>query len=85
MIDRPIPVHDLPYWHPGARFYFSGGYDTLAYCVRNDPAFGFADGTTIAEAGSHSSAELWTDVITPAIAARRIFMEIDGNPVRLGS
>jgi hypothetical protein len=47
-------------------------YATLEFCVRNDERFAFADGDTIAEAGSHSAAELWSDVIVPAIIAGTI-------------
>lgn len=52
-------------------------YATLCMVVRDDPEFGFLDPDTgeresIAEAGSHSDAELWSDVIMPAIEARRI-------------
>lgn len=63
-------LYALPPSGQGIRYFFAGDpdeeemtYDTLAYCVCRDPAFGFADGDTIAEASSHSDAELWSDVI----------------------
>ena len=63
----------------GVRFFFTDDeneeemtYKTLAYAVRTDPAYGFADGTTLEEASSHSDAELWSDVIVPAIIEGRI-------------
>lgn len=42
-------------------------YNELAYIIRHSEYFGFVDGDTIAEASSHSDAELWSDVIAPAI------------------
>lgn len=63
----------------GIRYFFANDeseeemtYSTLSYCVRNDPEYGFADDDTIAEASSHSDAELWSDVIVPAILDGRI-------------
>lgn len=73
----------------GVRFWFSDegenademSYDVLAYCVRTDPIYGFADGDTIADASSHSDAELWSDVIRPAIEAGLIEVTVWGEPL----
>lgn len=61
----------------GVRFFFPNDdeemtYRTLEHCVRTDPRFGFDDGSTIEENDSHSDAELWSDVIVPAIVDGRI-------------
>jgi hypothetical protein len=54
-----------------AQYIFEGeepvSYDTLKLLVRQSPTFAFDDGDTIEKASSHSDAELWSDVIQPAI------------------
>lgn len=73
----------------GVRFWFRDEgenaeemqYDTLAFCVRNLPQYGFADGDTIADASSHSPAELWWDVILPAIRRGEIEVTVWGDPL----
>lgn len=71
---------ELRYWGQGIRFFLASDPDiaeemtasTLAFCVRHDMAFSPFEGETIEEVGSHSRAELWSDVILPAINDGRI-------------
>lgn len=91
---QPLPsresVANLKHWGHGVRFWFSDEgdnaeemqYSALEYCVRHDPLFGFDDGDTIAEASSHSDAELWADVIVPAIEVGLIEVTVWGEPLR---
>lgn len=91
---QPIPspevLRDFKWWDFGVEFFFTAeGYaaepmssGVLEHCVRNMPEYGFADGDTIAEAGSHSHAELWTDVILPAIERGEIEVTVGGEPLR---
>jgi hypothetical protein len=55
--------------------------ETLAFCVREAREYGFADGDSIADAGSHSNAELWSDVILPAIERGEIYVTVWGEPL----
>jgi hypothetical protein len=89
----PIPTaesleHFQPWGH-GARFFLRSdgdegdemSYDALKFVVRNSEEFAFPDGETIEEASSHSNAELWSDVILPAIADGRIQVTVWGEPL----
>jgi hypothetical protein len=81
-------AHFRPHGH-GARFWFPGegrnaeemSASTLEFCVRNMWEYGFADGDTIADASSHSDAELWSDVIIPAIERGEIEVTVWGEPL----
>lgn len=83
---------DFKPWGHGVRFFIAGdltvwddemSYDVLARCVRTDQRFGFEDGQTIEEASSHSDAELWGDVIAPAIIDGRIEAYVWGERVEV--
>lgn len=89
----PVPTaealeHFKPYGY-GVRFFLrSEGddademtYEALCFDVRNSPEFAFDDGDTIEDAGSHSNAELWSDVILPAIEDGRIQAAVWGEPL----
>jgi hypothetical protein len=73
----------------GVRFFFAAeganaeemSADTLEFCVRHMWEYGFLDGDSIADAGSHSDAELWSDVIIPAIERGEIEVEVWGEPL----
>lgn len=90
---QPLPTlealaHFKP-WAPGVEFWPAAqghnaepmSYETLAYWVRHADEYAFADGETIAEASSHSDAELWSDVILPAIERGEIEVTVWGEPL----
>lgn len=89
---NPIPTDDLhsfPRSGQGVRFLFKEDEDlddemtwqVLAYCVRTDERYAFADGDTIEEASSHTDQELWTDVVVPAIERGDIEVYVWGEQV----
>lgn len=71
---------DIDRFGQGVRFFFPEdeefddemSYRSLEYRVRTDARFGFDGADTIEETGSHDDAELWSDVIVPAIVDGRI-------------
>lgn len=77
----------------GLRYWFAAGHPdeedvemsaaTLVYVVRHSEHFAFSDGTTIDEASSHDAAEIWSDVIWPAIERGDIEVTYWGRDVPL--
>jgi hypothetical protein len=90
---NPLPSresmrHFMAHGHGGSFWFTSCGAnavemsaDTLELWVRNLPEYGFADGDSIADACSHSSAELWSYVIIPAIERGEIQTNVWGLPL----
>lgn len=90
---NPLPSaeamrHFMPYGHGGPFWLTAEGRNaknmsatTLEYWVRHMAEYAFLDGTSIADASSHSNAELWSDVIIPAIERGEIQTSVWGQPL----
>jgi hypothetical protein len=89
MPDETESIYQFTRSGHGVRFFFAEDlneedemtWDTLAFCVRNDERYAYGDGQTIADAGSHSDQELWTDVVCPAIERGDIEVLVWGTRV----